>query len=90
MHRNGDTVVKGVVVEDVDAEEQEDVDGPAPQRHLVRGEVERRPGTVPLCDVARDGDEEELDKCQESACGCWVRKVRARKVPTKDAPLPDS
>lgn len=69
MHRNRDIVAEGMVVQRVDAEEEHNVDQPAPDGHLVGSQEERRPRLVELGDVPRDGDEEELNKSQESATG---------------------
>lgn len=69
MYRNGNIVAECMVVEGVDAEEQHYVDQPAFQGNLVRPDEQRRSGLVELGDVARDGNEEELDEGEKSATG---------------------
>lgn len=58
-----------MVVQGVDAKEQHYVDEPTLEGHLVRSDEQGRSGLVELGDVARHGDEEELDKGQEGAAG---------------------
>jgi hypothetical protein len=58
-------IAKGVVVEDVDAEEKNDIDTPAFDGDFVRADEERRTVAVELGDVAGDGDEEKLGKRKE-------------------------
>lgn len=67
MNRNRNIVAESVVVKDIDAEEEDDIDNPATNRDLVRRQKERRPGDVELRNVARDSHEEELHKCKEEA-----------------------
>lgn len=67
MHRYRYVVAECMVVQDVDAEEQDDVDQPAADGHLVGRNEERRARGVELGDVAGDGHEEELDKRQEGS-----------------------
>lgn len=62
MNRNGDVIAKGVVVEQVDAEEEHDIDQPASNGHLVRSYEEWRPGGIKLRDISRNCDEKELHK----------------------------
>lgn len=67
MDRHGDVVAKGMVVQNIDREEEQDVDHPATYRDMIRLEEERRSSLVELRDVSRGGDEEELDERQEGA-----------------------
>lgn len=66
---DGDVVAEGMVVQDVDGEEQEDVDEPAADGDAVRSEEEGRPAGIELGDVAGDGHEDELDEGQEGSWG---------------------
>ena len=74
VDRDRNIIAESMVVQGVDAEEQHNVDQPAPQRHLVRSKEERRSRLVELRDVARDGNEEKLDESQESATG-WLDPI---------------
>lgn len=57
-----------MVVQNIDAEEEDDVDQPSTNRNLVWCEEERRPRPVELSDISSGGDKAELHKCQE---GSW-------------------
>jgi len=65
MHRDRNIITKGVIVEQINTEEQHYVDQPAPNRHSVGFYEERGPGAVELRDVPSDSDEEKLHKSQE-------------------------
>jgi hypothetical protein len=54
-----------VVVQHVDAEEQEDIDQPPPDGDAILFQEERRPCSVKLRREPDGGDEEELDECEE-------------------------
>ncbi len=67
MHRHRDLVAEGLVVEDVDAEKEDDVQKPAGDGHGVRFEVKRwvvRGELVRPCD--KEG-EDELGEGDEEA-----------------------
>ncbi len=65
VHRDRDVVAEGMVVQRVDAEEEDNVDQPASDRDLVRLEVEGRARSVELLRKADNRDEEELDERKE-------------------------
>jgi hypothetical protein len=65
MHGNRNIITKGVVVEQVDAEEEHNVDEPAPNWHLIWSDKEWGSGGVELRNISRDSDEEKLHKSQE-------------------------
>lgn len=73
MHWDRDVVAECVVIEHIDAEEQNNVDEPATDRNLVRLEKEWRTLRIELRRQPDDGDEEELDECQEGSC---LRRTR--------------
>jgi hypothetical protein len=54
-----------MVVEGVYAEEEDNVDQPASNWHLVRLEEEWGARSVELSRQADDGDKDELDECEE-------------------------
>lgn len=68
MNGHGNVVAKGMVVEHIDAKEQDDIDEPAADRDLVRRNKKRRARAVELRNVASDGNEEELDECEKGSC----------------------
>lgn len=72
MDGDGDVVAEGMVVQDVDGEEQEDIDEPAADGDAVWSEEERGPAWVELREVARGGNEDELDEGQERP---WEKSV---------------
>lgn len=65
MNRNRDIVAKCMVVHDIDSEEEDDVDEPSAQGHLIGCYEEWRPRPVELSDVSRRCHEKELHKGQE-------------------------
>jgi len=65
MNRYRYIVAEGMVIEHVAAEEQDDIDEPAADRHSVGREEERRALRVELRYVSGNGNEEELDKSQK-------------------------
>lgn len=68
MDRDGDVITEGVVVEQVDAEKEHNIDQPAPDGHLVRFYEEWRPSGIKLRDISSNCDEKELHKSQERPC----------------------
>lgn len=69
MYRNRYVVAKCMVVQGIDAEEQHNIDEPTFQWDFVGSKEMRWSGFVELRYVARDGDEQELDECQEGTAG---------------------
>lgn len=67
MYRYGYIVAECVVVQDVDAEEEHDIDQPPPDGDAIRLQEERRPFAIKLRGEPDDGHEEELDEGKESA-----------------------
>lgn len=57
-----------MVVQHVDAEEEQDIDEPAAKRDDIRSHEEGRPCPVELRNVTSDGDEQELNKGDERSC----------------------
>lgn len=67
MYRHGYVVPKSVVVQDIDAEEEDNINQPPADWYLVRGNEERWARRVELGDVAGDGYKKKLDKGEESS-----------------------
>lgn len=65
MNRDGDIVAEGMIVQHVDAEEQNNVEDPSTDGNLVGGQEEWRPRAIKLGYITRDSNEEELHKGQE-------------------------
>lgn len=84
MDRDGDVITKGVVVEQVDAEKEHDIDQPAPNGHLVRSYEEWRPGSIKLRDISRDRDEKKLHKSQERPCKSHAVSVYSNATERQD------
>lgn len=71
MHRHGYVVAEGVIVEDIDAKEEYNVDQPAADGHLIRCKEEGRPRDVKLGDVPSNRHEEKLSK-REKYTARWL------------------
>ena len=69
MHGNRDIVAEGMVVQHIDAEEENDIDQPASEWNLVRSDEERRSSLVELGEVAGGSHKDELNKSQEGPAG---------------------
>lgn len=69
VYRDRDVVAEGMVIQQVDTEEQHNVEEPPAYGNLVRSEEERRSGLVELGDVAGYGNEQKLDKRHEGSAG---------------------
>lgn len=65
MHRNGDIITEGIVVQKIDAEKQDNVHNPAVQWNRVFLYEKRRARAVKLGYISYCRDEDELDKSEE-------------------------
>lgn len=81
MHRHRYIVAKSVIVQDIDAEKQHDIDQPSAQRNAVWLEEKRRSCAVELRRKADDGHEEELDKGKESPFTCGMVSQPSKRDP---------
>lgn len=84
MHRYRNVIAKGVVVENIDGEEQYNVDEPAANWDSVGFEVERWASAVELGGETGDGDKDELHKSQQETwpqrnCVSAVAQLPIRK-----------
>lgn len=62
MYGDGDVEAKSVVIEDVDAKEKKNVEGPSKQGNPIWLEVKGRMGSGEVVIVACEGYEKELSK----------------------------
>lgn len=67
MNWNGNIITEGVVIEDIDGEEENNVEYPTADGNLVRRKEETTL-LIKLSDESRHSDEEKLNKRQESSC----------------------
>lgn len=67
MNWNGNIITEGVVIEDIDGEEENNVEYPTADGNLVRCKEETTV-LIKLSDESRYSDEEKLDKRQQSSC----------------------
>lgn len=70
MNWYGNVIAEGVVVEDIDAKEEDNIDQPATDGHLVWCQEKGRPSDIELCNVSCDSHEEKLRKSEQDA---WSR-----------------
>lgn len=68
MYWHGNIIAEGMVVQRVDAEEQQYIHHPAPYRDLVLLEEEGRACSIKLPGQPYDGYEEELDEGEKQSC----------------------
>jgi hypothetical protein len=81
MNWNGNIITEGVVIENIDGEEEDDVEYPTADGNLVSFKEETTV-LIKLSDESRHSDEEKLNKRQESSCnekntsveGPWGRR----------------
>jgi hypothetical protein len=66
MNWNGNIITEGVIVEDIDGEEENNVEYPTTDGNLVRCKEEATV-LIKLSDESRHSDEEKLNKGQESS-----------------------
>ena len=84
MHRHRDIIAECMVVQHIDAEEQDNIDQPPSNRDLVLFEEEGRTCSVKLRWEANDRHEEELDKREEGSCSQYTGSVSAQGVWRQD------
>lgn len=72
MNRHGYVVAKGMVVQHIDGEEQQDIDEPSAKRDDVWSKEERRTRFIELRYIASDGDEQKLNKGYERSYVAWI------------------
>lgn len=65
MNRHGYVVAKGMIVQHIDGEEQQDINEPSAKRDDIGSKEERRTRYIELRYIASNGDEQKLNKSYE-------------------------
>lgn len=64
MNRYRDVIAEGMVVQDIDSEEQNNVDSPSTEGDFSRRQEKRWPLMIELRYIAGHGDKSKLNKCE--------------------------